>query len=103
MCTTVDGSIRYSTTRAGILRQGEKTAVVPAQAEQAGTAGNAQAQTITVLLYGAGSLSGVRNPKVFAGGANEEQDAQLRQRLLESYATVSNGTNTAYYLSLIHI
>ena len=43
-------------------------------------------------------ITGVTNPAAFAGGEDEEGDEELRRRLLESYRSISNGTNRAYYL-----
>jgi uncharacterized phage protein gp47/JayE len=37
------------------------------------------------------------NPTAFTGGAEEESDEALRARVLETYASLPNGTNAAYY------
>ena len=45
-------------------------------------------------------IAQVENPAPFAGGADEEDDETLRERLLAAYASVANGTNAAYYYNL---
>lgn len=37
------------------------------------------------------------NPDPFSGGAEPEEDAALRERVLDSYMSLPNGSNSAYY------
>ena len=92
--------VRFVTTAEGRIAAGETEALVPAQAEQPGSTGNAAAGSITVLVTAVGSVDGVENPEGFSGGQDAETDDELRSRLLESYHAVSNGSNAAYYRRL---
>ena len=92
--------VRFVTTAEGRIAAGETEALMPARAEQPGSRGNAAAGSVTVLVTAVGSVDGVDNPGAFAGGQDAESDEELRQRLLESYHAVSNGSNAAYYRRL---
>lgn len=92
--------MRFVTTAEGRIAAGETEALVPAQAEQPGSTGNAAAGSVTVLVTAVGSVDGVENPEGFSGGQDAETDDELRSRLLESYHAVSNGSNAAYYRRL---
>ena len=95
-----EGAGRFITSRDGVIPAGETQAEVPAEAERPGSAGNVPAGTVTVLVTAAGFVSRVENPEAFSGGMDAETDGELRARLLESYANVSNGSNAAYYRRL---
>ncbi len=55
---------------------------VPVVAEVAGTAGNVQPNTITLLATAIPGIDQVTNPLAFAGGANAESDAAFRARFV---------------------
>lgn len=95
--TSGDGAVRYITTQNAILEQGSLSVDVPAQAAQAGSAGNTQSGTITVMVTPNSSIQSVTNAAAFAGGEDSESDDSLRQRLLQCYKEVSNGSNQAWY------
>ena len=42
-------------------------------------------------------ITAVSNPEPILSGEDAESDEMLRQRLLDSYRMVTNGTNTAFY------
>lgn len=90
--------VAVATTEAAVLAAGEKAVDCPARAVAAGGGGNAAPGRITVLVTPPQGITGVVNPAAFAGGGDEEDDASLRGRLLQSYRHISNGTNRAYYL-----
>lgn len=95
-----EAGVRYVTTADAVLPAGALQAEVEAAAEQPGRKGNVPAGQITVLVTAAGYVAEVTNPSPFTGGEEEEGDASLRDRLLESYAGISNGSNAAYYRRL---
>ena len=42
-------------------------------------------------------ITGCTNPAPFTGGSDQEDDASLRSRILESYQRLPNGANAAWY------
>ena len=90
--------VQVTTTQAGTLAAGQLTVDCPARASLAGKGGNLAAGTAVVMVTPVQGITGVTNPAAFAGGEDEEGDEELRRRLLESYRSISNGTNRAYYL-----
>lgn len=97
ICTTTDGSLRFETTTDAIIAPGLLATAVPAQCTQPGTVGNVSAGSICAIVNPPAYLSLVTNLSPFAGGADEETDAELKERLLDAYRAVSNGTNSAFY------
>lgn len=96
ICMTSTGT-RFSTTEDAILSAGASYVDVPAQAVEAGAAGNAAAGTITTMSAMPIGIQACGNPEAFRGGAESESDEALRARLLDSYQRLPNGGNTAYY------
>ncbi len=98
VCSTGgENPVRYVTTQEATLPQGELSVSVPAKAEQAGSAGNTQPGTVTVMVTPPPAIDSVTNAAVFTGGEDSESDSELRSRLMQSYASISNGTNAAFY------
>ncbi len=98
VCSTVgDTPVRYVTTQDAVLPQGELTVTVPAKAEQGGRAGNTQPGTVSVMITPPPALESVTNTAAFSGGEDSEGDGELRARLMQSYAEISNGINAAFY------
>lgn len=89
--------LRFATTKQAVLLQGETSVEIAAQAQSGGEDSNTAANTITVLVTPPQGISRVTNPFPFTGGAAEESDSQLRKRLIDSYNSISNGTNAAFY------
>ncbi len=98
VCMTA-GLQSFRTTEEGLIPAGELSCTVSAEAEQAGAAGNAAAGSIDRMSIAPTGISACRNPEEFSGGRDRETDAQLRQRILDSYASLPNGTNAAFYES----
>lgn len=96
VCLTEEGA-RFVTTEEAVIAAGEKSADAAAEAAQPGAAGNVPAGTVT--LFSARPVGVVRcgNEKPFTGGADEEDDASLRERVLASYRRLPNGGNAAFY------
>lgn len=98
VCSTAgENPVRYVTTQEGILQSGKLSVTVPAKAEQGGRSGNTETGTITLMVTPPPALETVTNPVPFRGGADSESDSELRSRLMQSYTSISNGTNAAFY------
>jgi len=70
---------------------------LPAQAVQAGEAGNVSAGAITSLDTVIPTVLTVNNPQGFQGGAEEESDEDFRTRILGAWKGASGGGNVADY------
>lgn len=95
-CMTLAGT-RFQTTKEAAIQPGELSADAPAEALEGGGAGNAAAGTICVLTACPIAITGCNNPAAFSGGSDEEDDAALRKRILDSYRRLPNGANAAWY------
>lgn len=96
--TEGDDPVQAVTTEERTLTAGELTVDCPARAAGEGAFGNLAAGQAVVMVTPVLGITGVTNPQPFAGGEDAEEDEELRQRLLESFRSISNGTNRAYYL-----
>mgnify|MGYP004520142699 FL=1 len=96
VCSTA-GLVRFVTLEDAVIEAGSLYADAPAQAEAAGSAGNAAVQTVTVLTQAPVGVAGVTNPAAFVGGSDGETDEALRQRVLDSFVRLPNGANAAFY------
>lgn len=96
VCMTESG-VRFQTTRAGVLKAGEWTVDVSAEALEAGGGGNAAAWSVTVLTACPMGITGCTNPAAFTGGTDAESDEALRTRVLASFRRLPNGANAAFY------
>ena len=96
VCTTA-GLVRFVTTEDALIRAGALYADAAAEAENAGTAGNVPAESITKMTKAPAGVTGVTNPAAFAGGSGEEDDESLRERILDSFIRLPNGANAAFY------
>ena len=92
--------LRFVTTEQKILEKGSLFVDVPAQSQSGGEETNTAANTITILVTPPQGISRVTNSAPFTGGSPAETDVQLRKRLLDSYGSISNGTNAAFYNNL---
>jgi uncharacterized phage protein gp47/JayE len=98
VCSTEGNApLRYVTTQAAVLPNGALSVAVPARAETGGRTGNAQPGTVTVMVTPPPAIESVTNAEAFSGGEDSESDSELRSRLMQSYASISNGTNAAFY------
>jgi uncharacterized phage protein gp47/JayE len=94
---SVQTYIKFETVEEKILKAGEVEISVPAQSLESGAQANVNAKTITVLVDPPAGISSVINLEKFTGGTDAENDTKLRERLLDSYKNISNGTNCAFY------
>lgn len=91
------GGGRFVTVEEGEIPAGSLSCTVPARAEEAGTAGNVGAYTITAMAQAPAGVAGCENPKAFFHGKDAEEDDSLRARVLDSFCRLSNGANVAFY------
>ena len=97
ICQTESGGVRFETTDDCVLPKGALYAEAPAKSVQSGEKANVAAQRVCVFVTAPQGVYGVTNPAPFTGGTDAESDTALRERLLSSYQTISNGTNAAFY------
>ncbi len=101
VCSTSGvGAVRYVTTQDAELDAATMTVDVPAKAEDAGTAGNTDAGTITTMVTVPAAIEFVTNGAAFIGGCNAEDDDSLRARLTDCWGEPATGTNAAWYRQL---
>lgn len=100
VATAGETSYRFKTNIDIKINAGQTSATVLCTAEKGGRASNVREKTISVIVTSVTGVETVTNNDSFKGGADEESDDNLRKRILESYVSVSNGTNAAYYEKL---
>ncbi|MBQ3417422.1 MAG: baseplate J/gp47 family protein [Ruminococcus sp.] len=91
---------RFVTDEAAVIRVGEEYVLTHVTAVEAGASSNARGGNISVLVTPVAGVTNVYNGSVFVNGCDEESDEMLRERIIESYVNISNGTNAAYYKAL---
>lgn len=91
---------RFTTDEAAVIRVGSEYVTVSVTAVEAGAASNSRGGNITVLVTPVAGVVSVYNGSVFVSGCDEESDEQLRERVIESFRNIANGTNAAYYKAL---
>ena len=96
VCMTV-GLVRFETTEQAVLEAGDLYVDVPAQALEAGAAGNVAAGSILSMAVAPPGVAACSNPAAFSGGVDPEEDESLRSRVLATFRRLANGANTAFY------
>lgn len=96
VCLTRSGEA-FETTEEGALKAGELSVDIPAQAVEAGAAGNAAAGRIALMSPYPAGIQRCTNPAAFTGGRDREGDESLRARVLGSFRRLPNGANAAFY------
>lgn len=99
VCCTSDteSGIRFKTVEDAILPAGELSVSVSAKSLEGGKDKNVAANTITVMVSPPAGITYVNNESRFSGATDKESDDELRERIIESYKNVSNGTNISFY------
>lgn len=100
VATAGETSYRFKTNVDITIYAGGTSATVLCTAEKGGRASNVRKKTISVIVTSVTGVETVTNSDSFTGGADGESDENLRKRILESYVSISNGTNAAYYEKL---
>lgn len=92
-----DGTLRYHTTSQASIGTNASYVSVDVIAAEAGSAYNAVMGAVNLLVTPISGIDIVYNASRFTGGSDAESDEQLRSRIADSCANISNGTNAAYY------
>lgn len=112
---TTDGSLRYivvvDTTNAAynailggyVIPAGTVSLNVPVTALVAGAAGNAVANSITVLAQAVQYVDTVTNPSAFTSGADAETDPAFRTRFVAYIASLSRATKAAVLSAILSL
>lgn len=95
-CTTAAG-VEFLTTQAGTIPAGSLFVDIPARAVLAGGGGNVLPGAICMMTLPPAGVAYCLNEAAFTGGADEESDDALRERVLGSYQRLPNGANAAFY------
>ena len=96
--STSDASpISFITDADASIGAGQKSVTVSAVALVPGRSGNVPAGSIKNIVNVVPYVETVTNPRAFSGGTDDESDEELRDRIIDSFAHPSNGTNKAYY------
>ncbi|MEG1870197.1 MAG: baseplate J/gp47 family protein [Oscillospiraceae bacterium] len=98
VATLGEDSVRYSVTKTVLMAANASTVTAGIVCTETGSRGNATPNTIKLLITPISGVDIVNNAVSTNGGTDQESDQRLRDRLLKSYANISNGSNTAYYL-----
>ena len=100
--TTNTGNSFWNSGLGGYLIPAATTsAALPVQALTAGTGGNVQANTITLLASAVSGVDTVTNPAAFSNGMAAESDAALRARFILYMASLSKGTGAAIQAAVV--
>ena len=92
--------VKFATTSAATITKGELNIDIPAKCTTQGTISNTEANSITKIVNPPQGIELVTNKTEFLGGTNQEDDNDLRKRLLDNFENISNGCNSAYYHNL---
>ena len=94
------GEVTFSRTAAAdepIVQAGQTQVKSIVRCQTAGKSGNVAAGSLTVMVTPVQGIAAVYNEQAILSGEDAEGDEALRQRLLDSFRQVSNGTNQAFY------
>ncbi|MBR2280458.1 MAG: baseplate J/gp47 family protein [Ruminococcus sp.] len=98
--TSGENPVRFKTDGEAVIPVGDYFVTVNCTAQMGGISGNVGAGTIDTLITNVVGIDSVTNLWAFTGGNDIESDESLRQRVLDTYKSVSNGTNKSYYKKL---
>ena len=98
--TQGENAQRFETLEDAVIEVGETAADVQVRALLAGREGNVRRETVNVLVTSPAYIDRVTNKNPFSGGVDPESDESLRERIIDSFINVSNGTNCAYYRNM---
>lgn len=90
----------FETTQAVVLKAGKLSVKAEVVATKEGSDHNVMKGEVCVMVTPPLYVNSVTNELSFTCGADSEDDEQLRQRIIESYKDISNGTNEVYYKRL---
>lgn len=96
VCMTA-GLVRFVTTEDRVLEAGKSSVDAPVRAVQAGKVGNVVAGAVRSLAAAPVGITGCTNPMAISGGMDAEDDESLRERIMNSFLRLPNGSNCAFY------
>ena len=99
VCTYADMR-RFTTDSDAVIAANEASVTAPVTAAEAGSAYNARAGTVSIIVTPVTGVGGVTNEDDCTNGCDLESDDELRQRVIDSYVNIVSGANAAYYKSL---
>lgn len=91
----------FETDETVIVKAGTISVKAKVTATKEGADHNVMKNTVCVMVTPPLYVSSVTNEMYFTGGADSESDDDLRQRIIDSYADISNSTNEIYYKRLV--
>lgn len=97
VCAASAAGAEFETVEDAVLREGTVSVTAPARSVGAGRDQNAAMGTVDTLVTPPGGIEKVMNTDAFTGGADAEDDASLRARLLAAFAALPNGVNSETY------
>ena len=92
------GEIVFRIQEEGIIPE-EGSIILPAKAEETGKMGNIAAESITEFAASYAGLETVTNPLAAFGGADRENDEELRLRVIQRWQNPGTGGSKGDYLS----
>lgn len=95
--TSGDDPVRFVTTEAVTIMSGRLATIAPVEAVRIGADGNVDAQEICLMVTPVAGVKMVMNDYRIENGSDDETDEQLRQRIVDSFINIPNGTNKAFY------
>lgn len=87
----------YETTQDCKIAAGLTSQYATAQAQQVGAKYNVLANKVTVFVTPPAGVDSVQNTIMFLGGTDEENDEDLRKRILDNIKNTPCAGNSAYY------
>lgn len=100
VATSGENPVRFTTDEEAILAAGNYFVSVNCTAQSGGISGNVAAETVNTIITNVVGIDSVKNLSAFTGGNDVESDESLRKRVLDTYKSVSDSTNKAYYKRL---
>ena len=96
VCTGT-GMKRFTTDSDAVLSSSASSVQAAVTAAEPGADYNALSGAVNVIVTPVLGIGSVSNTSAFTGGADAESDDELRARVIDSYANITNGANAAYY------
>lgn len=98
------GNAAYDVTQSGyVVAAGTASVTVPVQANTAGAAGNASANTVNIIVGSISGIDTVTNTNAFANGADAESDDAVRTRFQLWVASLSKSTLSAIQYAIASV
>lgn len=93
------GGLEFITTDTAVIEAGALFCLAPAVCKSSGACGNVPARSVIFMALAPVGVAKCYNPQAFSGGADLESDELLRARVIESFGSLPNGSNKAFYVT----